>query len=95
MPYVGERPCAVVGGKPLGFEPIIEVLRRTDVEVAPAVAAPRMPCPLVQGARDADVVKVICDAALLVIKGARGLAHGLGWGLGRPLRGWSAFSARI
>jgi putative transposase len=58
--YIDEHRGRVVEGKPLGVEPIIEVLRKADVEIAPSsyYAAKARP-PSARAIRDAELVPVI------------------------------------
>ena len=60
MAYIDEHRARVVEGKPLGVEPIIEVLRKADVEIAPSsyYAAKARP-PSARAVRDAELVPVI------------------------------------
>jgi len=58
--YIDEHRHRVVEGKPLGVEPIIEVLHTADVEIAPSTyyAAKTRP-PSARAIRDAELVPVI------------------------------------
>ena len=60
MAYIDEHRHRVVEGKPLGVEPIIEVLQHAGVEIAPSTyyAAKTRP-PSARAVRDAELVPVI------------------------------------
>ena len=74
MAYIDEHRARVVEGKPLGVEPIIEVLRKADVEIAPSsyYAAKARP-PSARAVRDAELVPVIrrCHKDNIGVYGAR------------------------
>ncbi len=60
--YIDEHRERVVEGKPLGVEPIIEVLRKADVEIAPSsYYAAKLRPPSARAVRDAELVPMIAE----------------------------------
>lgn len=60
MDYIDSHRDRVVEGKPLGVEPIIEVLRYADVEIAPSsYYAAKTRLPSARTLRDAELVPII------------------------------------